>query len=315
MRLEWPVYVFTACVFLAFALGVQFLNLGTGAVVGLFLLLTVAYAWVAYVMVKQKAVLELHAYLPCTNCGALTPTQGKHCMACGHQQRKFEFTARRQHECRWTDSLVDKPQSWGQTGHVETDARKAQHAETFAEDIKRSEDRCHDEQGKIGEMENGENFDGALLCGDQHARYNRRQQIHERGKNEHGSGDEEHDSTEAQASVALTAPIVSRGVAVKFSGCFKRIADETDEFTTGNTHAEDADVRHEERQEDQSDANPWDDLGFGLLRHRGGRNKTGAVRHLRLFVHRRGLRLGHNSGRLICWNPLGSVPHPLAVFA
>ncbi|GIR76231.1 MAG: hypothetical protein CM15mP78_09300 [Candidatus Poseidoniales archaeon] len=47
MRLEWPVYVFTACVFLAFALGVQFLNLGTGAVVGLFLLLTVAYAWVA----------------------------------------------------------------------------------------------------------------------------------------------------------------------------------------------------------------------------------------------------------------------------
>ena len=84
---------------------------------------------------------------------------------------------------------------------------------------------------------------------------------------------------------------------------------------TGNTDAEDADVRHEERQEDQSDANPWDDLGFGLLLHWGGRNKTGAVRHLRLFVHRRGLRLGHNSGRLICWNPLGSVPHPLAVFA
>ena len=54
MRLEWPVYVFTACVFLAFALGVQFLNLGTGAVVGLFLLLTVAYAWVAWVMIKQK---------------------------------------------------------------------------------------------------------------------------------------------------------------------------------------------------------------------------------------------------------------------
>ena len=54
MRLEWPVYVFTACVFLAFALGVQFLNLGTGAVVGLFLLLTVAYAWVAWVMIKQR---------------------------------------------------------------------------------------------------------------------------------------------------------------------------------------------------------------------------------------------------------------------
>ena len=54
MRLEWPVYVFTACVFLAFALGVQFLNLGTGAVVGLFLLLTVAYAWVAWVMIKAE---------------------------------------------------------------------------------------------------------------------------------------------------------------------------------------------------------------------------------------------------------------------
>ena len=83
MRLEWPVYVFTACVFLAFALGVQFLNLGTGAVVGLFILLTVAYAWVAWVMIKQKAVLELHAYVPCNNCGVLTPSQGTHCMNCG----------------------------------------------------------------------------------------------------------------------------------------------------------------------------------------------------------------------------------------
>ena len=83
MRLEWPVYVFTACVFLAFALGVQFLNLGTGAVVGLFLLLTVAYAWVAWVMIKQNAVLELHAYIPCGNCGEFTPSQGTHCMNCG----------------------------------------------------------------------------------------------------------------------------------------------------------------------------------------------------------------------------------------
>ena len=83
MRLEWPVYVFTAGVFLAFALGVQFLNLGNGAVVGLFLLLTVAYAWVAWVMIKQQAVLELHAYVPCSNCGELTPSQGKHCMNCG----------------------------------------------------------------------------------------------------------------------------------------------------------------------------------------------------------------------------------------
>ena len=83
MRLEWPVYVFTACVFLAFALGVQFLNLGTSAVVGLFLLLTLAYAWVAWVMIKQEAVLELHAYVPCGECGELTPSQGTHCMHCG----------------------------------------------------------------------------------------------------------------------------------------------------------------------------------------------------------------------------------------
>jgi hypothetical protein len=86
MRLEWPVYVFTAGVFLAFALGVNFLELGEGAVVGLFLVLTLAYAWVAWVMVKQKAVLELHAYRPCSGCSALTPTQGQHCMHCGVAQ-------------------------------------------------------------------------------------------------------------------------------------------------------------------------------------------------------------------------------------
>ena len=83
MRLEWPVYVFTACVFLAFALSVQFLSLGTFAVVALFVLLTVAYAWVAWVMIKQKAVLELHAYISCDSCGELTPSQGKYCMNCG----------------------------------------------------------------------------------------------------------------------------------------------------------------------------------------------------------------------------------------
>jgi dolichyl-phosphate-mannose--protein O-mannosyl transferase len=82
MRLEWPVYAFTASVFLSFALSVQFLSLGTTAVVGLFVLLTVAYAWVAWVMVKQKAVLELHAYITCNKCGELTPSQGKHCMNC-----------------------------------------------------------------------------------------------------------------------------------------------------------------------------------------------------------------------------------------
>ncbi len=83
MRLEWPVYAFTACVFLTFALSVQFLSLGDGAVVGLFVLLTVAYAWVAWLMVKQKAVLELHSYTACNTCGELTPSQGKYCMNCG----------------------------------------------------------------------------------------------------------------------------------------------------------------------------------------------------------------------------------------
>jgi len=83
MRIEWPVYVFTAFVFLTFALSVQLLDLGTGAVVGLFLLLTVAYAWVAWVMIKQKAVLELHAYTECPVCNNETPKQGAHCMNCG----------------------------------------------------------------------------------------------------------------------------------------------------------------------------------------------------------------------------------------
>ena len=83
MRLEWPVYAFSAGVFLVFALSVQFLSLGTGAIVGLFVLLTVAYAWVARVMIKQNAVLELHAYITCDTCGELTPSQGKHCMKCG----------------------------------------------------------------------------------------------------------------------------------------------------------------------------------------------------------------------------------------
>ena len=83
MRIEWPVYVFTACVFLAFAMGVAYLDLSTAAVVGLFLVLTVAYAWVAYVMIKQKAVLELHAYTTCDECSQSTPKQGAYCMICG----------------------------------------------------------------------------------------------------------------------------------------------------------------------------------------------------------------------------------------
>ena len=83
MRLEWPVYAFTSDVFLTFALGVQFLSLGTAPVVGLFVLLTFAYAWVAWVMIKQKAVLELHAYIPCNTCNEQTPGQGAKCMHCG----------------------------------------------------------------------------------------------------------------------------------------------------------------------------------------------------------------------------------------
>jgi hypothetical protein len=83
MRIEWPVYVSTAFVFLTFALCVHFLVLGTGAVVRLFLLLTLAYAWVAWVMIQQKSVLELHAYVLCSKCDKLTPSQGIHCMNCG----------------------------------------------------------------------------------------------------------------------------------------------------------------------------------------------------------------------------------------
>jgi len=47
MRLEWPVYAFSASVFFAFALSVQLLSLETGVIVVLFVLLTMAYAWVA----------------------------------------------------------------------------------------------------------------------------------------------------------------------------------------------------------------------------------------------------------------------------
>ncbi len=82
MRIQWPVYALTAMIFLAFALGVEFLSLGTSTIVGLFAVLCVLYAWVAYVMIKQKSVLELHAYITCSACGELTPKQGKHCMNC-----------------------------------------------------------------------------------------------------------------------------------------------------------------------------------------------------------------------------------------
>ena len=83
MRLEWPVYVFTAAIFFLFAMGVQFISLGKTAVVGLFIVLTLLYAWVAWVMVKREAVLELHSYEKCQSCGELTPKQGDYCMMCG----------------------------------------------------------------------------------------------------------------------------------------------------------------------------------------------------------------------------------------
>ena len=64
-------------------MGVQFISLGKSAVVGLFLILTILYAWVAWVMVNREAVLELHSYEKCQSCGELTPKQGDYCMMCG----------------------------------------------------------------------------------------------------------------------------------------------------------------------------------------------------------------------------------------
>ena len=86
MRLEWPVYIFTAAIFFLFAMGVQFISLGKTSVVGLFIILTILYAWVAWVMIKRKAVLELHSYENCSSCGELTPSQGDYCMVCGAAQ-------------------------------------------------------------------------------------------------------------------------------------------------------------------------------------------------------------------------------------
>ena len=86
MRLEWPVYAFTAGIFFLFAMGVQFISLGKTAVVSLFIILTILYAWVAWVMIKRKAVLELHSYENCASCGELTPSQGDYCMMCGAAQ-------------------------------------------------------------------------------------------------------------------------------------------------------------------------------------------------------------------------------------
>ena len=86
MRLEWPVYILTAGIFFLFAMGVRFISLSKTAVVGLFIILTILYAWVAWVMIKRKAVLELHSYENCSSCGELTPSQGDYCMVCGAAQ-------------------------------------------------------------------------------------------------------------------------------------------------------------------------------------------------------------------------------------
>ena len=83
MRLEWTVYAFTASIF--FSLGAVYFIFKPGPMVSaaLFTLLTVLYGWVAWVMVRRKAVLELHSYGPCPVCSVLTPQQGQHCMHCG----------------------------------------------------------------------------------------------------------------------------------------------------------------------------------------------------------------------------------------
>ena len=75
MRIEWPVYVFTAAVFLSFALAVNYLSLSSNAVVALFLVLTIAYAWVAWVMIKRSAVLELHSYISVSYTHLTLPTK------------------------------------------------------------------------------------------------------------------------------------------------------------------------------------------------------------------------------------------------
>lgn len=83
MRLGWTVYAFTASIF--FTVGALYYVFKPGPMVSaaLFTLLTVLYGWVAWVMVRRQAVLELHSYGPCPVCSVLTPQQGQHCMHCG----------------------------------------------------------------------------------------------------------------------------------------------------------------------------------------------------------------------------------------
>lgn len=87
MRLEWTVYAFTASIF--FTVGAIYFLFKPGPMVSaaLFALLTVLYGWVAWVMIRRRAVLELHSYGPCSVCSVLTPQQGQHCMHCGAAAR------------------------------------------------------------------------------------------------------------------------------------------------------------------------------------------------------------------------------------
>lgn len=89
MRLEWTVYAFTSSLFFFIGALIYFFEAGPEAAAIVFAILTVLYAWVAWVMIKQKAVLELHAYQPCATCGELTPIQGSHCMNCGAANAGF----------------------------------------------------------------------------------------------------------------------------------------------------------------------------------------------------------------------------------
>ena len=89
MRLEWTVYAFTSALFFTIGVLIYIFEAGPEVAAAVFAILTVLYGWVAWVMVKRAAVLELHAYQACTSCSALTPMQGAHCMNCGTQNANF----------------------------------------------------------------------------------------------------------------------------------------------------------------------------------------------------------------------------------
>lgn len=89
MRLEWTVYAFTSGLFFAIGVLMYIFEAGPEVAAAVFAILTVLYGWVAWVMVKRAAVLELHAYQACASCSTPTPIQGAHCMNCGTQNANF----------------------------------------------------------------------------------------------------------------------------------------------------------------------------------------------------------------------------------